>query len=105
MFPYSKREGTKATDFEGQVAPEIKEKRAKKVTDLSNKLQEEYNKSYIGKKVRVLVEEKEEVCFKGHTGNYIYVLIKNIEEDIENKIVEVIVEDARKEALIGNVKS
>lgn len=104
VFPYSKRENTKAATFKEQVVPEVKEKRAKKVIELSEKIQKEYNKSYIGKNVKVLVEEKEGEYYKGHTKNYIYVLIKDVKEDIENKIVEIIVEDARNEWLIGSVK-
>ena len=57
-FKYSKRAGTKAEKFPNQVAPEIKEVRSKKVIALSNSMQEEYNRSYIGKTVDVLIEEK-----------------------------------------------
>lgn len=58
VFKYSKRENTKAATFPNQVIPEIKEERSKKIIELSNKIQEEYNKKYIGRDVEVLVEEK-----------------------------------------------
>ena len=88
VFPYSKREGTKAAEFENQVLPEVKEKRSKIIIELSNKTKEEYNKGYIGKKVKVLVEEKDGEYYKGHTANYIYVAIKDNGQDIRNEIVE-----------------
>ena len=62
-FKYSKRAGTKAEKFPDQVEPEIKEIRSKKVLALSNSMQEEYNKSYIGKTVDVLIEEKDRRIF------------------------------------------
>lgn len=55
--------------------------------------------------MKVLIEEKEGEYFKGHTSNYIYVLVKDTEEDIENKIVEILVEDVKNDMLIGSVKS
>ena len=102
-FKYSKRAGTKAEKFPNQVSPEIKEIRSKKVIELSNLMQEEYNKSYIGKKVNVLVEEKQGEYFKGHTKNYMYVAIKNSDEDLENKIVEVKINNTENELLIGDI--
>lgn len=105
VFPYSKREGTRAADFEGQIAQDIKEKRTKKIIELSNNIQREYNKSYIGKKVKVLIEEKEGEYFKGHTSNYMYVLAKKMEENIQNKMVEIVIEDIQNEILVGSIIS
>lgn len=89
VFPYSKREGTKAAEFPDQVLQNIKEERSKKVIELSDRLGKEYRKSYIGKTIKVLVEEKETKDYKGHTSNYIYVKIENAKRDIRNRIVEV----------------
>ena len=71
----------------------IKEERSKKVIELSNKNGQEYNEKYIGKKVQVLVEEKQGNIYKGHTANYMYVEIENVKEDIQNKIVEVTIKN------------
>lgn len=97
VFPYSVREGTRAASFENQVPPEIKEKRSKKIIELSNMYQEKYNKEYINKKVEVLVEEKEEGYFKGHTKNYMLVLIKTGSNDLQNELVEVNISGISKE--------
>ncbi len=100
VFKYSKRENTKAANMPNQVPPEIKEKRSKKIIELSNKNQKEYNETYIGKKVSVLVEEKEQNVYKGHTSNYICVEIKTEEKNIENTIVEVIIQKVENEHLL-----
>lgn len=104
VFPYSKREGTRAAGFENQVNPEIKEKRSKLLIELSNMIGEEYNKSYIGKEVEVLVEEKENEYFKGHTKNYMQVLINDSKEDLKNKLISALVVRQKDNALICNAK-
>ena len=68
-----------------QIDGKTKEERSKKLIELSNKNQEEYNKKLIGKKVQVLFEEKENELYKGHTTNYITVNVKS-EEKLENQI-------------------
>lgn len=67
---------------------------------------EEIRKSYIGKKVEILIEEKQnDGYWKGHTKNYIYVGIKSKEKDIKNKIVRVTIEENRQELLIGEIEA
>ena len=83
-----------------QVLPEIKEERSKKVIELSNKIQNEYNREQIGKIVKVLVEEKNEKYYKGHTANYMCVMIETERENIENNIVEVRIKDSQNETLL-----
>ena len=100
VFKYSKRENTKAADMPNQVLPEIKEERSKKVIELSNKIQNEYNIEQIGKIVKVLVEEKNEKYYKGHTANYMCVMIETERENIENNIVEVRIKDSQNETLL-----
>ena len=94
VFPYSKREGTVAAKMENQIDGNIKEERSKELIELSNKNQEEYNKSYIGRKVEVLFEEKDGEYYKGHTQNYIMVKYKT-DENLENTIKEVEVKNAQ----------
>lgn len=104
VFQYSKRDGTKAAEFINQITPEIKEKRSKKIIELSNINLKEYNKEYIGKVIEVLVEEQETENFKGHTKNYMYVSIRENKSDIRNKIVKVLIQDLQNDMLIGRVK-
>lgn len=105
VFPYSKREGTRAAEFKDQIPSYIKEERSKKVAYLSNKIGEEYRNGYIGKTVKVLIEEKQEEMYIGHTASYIYVGIRNSEEDIQNKFVEVEIKKTEKNMLIRRHKN
>ena len=100
VFKYSRRNGTKAASMPNQIPPEVQEERSKKIIELSRNIQEEYNKSYIGKTVKVLMEEKTEGYYRGHTDNYLYVSVKS-DENLENKIVDVRIEDTENENLYG----
>ncbi len=101
VFKYSIRKGTKAAEFPKQIVPEIKEERSKKIIELSNKIQEEYNKSYIGKTVQVLVEEKAGKYYRGHTKNYLNIYIENLEKNVENEIINVKIEKVENEKMLG----
>ena len=101
VFKYSPRRGTKAANMENQVDGNIKEQRSKKLIELSDKNQFWYNKQYIGKNVEVLFEEKKNGIYKGHTGNYILVECKSV-ENIENKLVKVDCIDAKKTSITAN---
>ena len=88
IFKFSVRRGTKAKKMENQISPEIKEKRSKKLLELSDKNEKEILDSFIGKDIKVLIEEKDEDGFyKGHTSNYIMAKVKS-NEDLVNKIVK-----------------
>ena len=86
IFKYSQRKGTKASQMKNQISGEVKEKRSKRLIELSNKNQKEYNESYIGKKVEVLMEEQKNNVYQGHTKNYILAHCES-NEDLENKII------------------
>ena len=88
VFKYSKRKGTKAAIMPNQILPEKQNERSNKLIELSNKVQEEYNKKYIGKQVKVLIEEKEGKYYKGHTSNYMMIYVES-QENLENKIIDV----------------
>ena len=96
IFKYSPRRGTAAEKMPNQVDGKIKEERSKTLIELSNKNELDYNQSYIGKDIDVLIEEKEGDFYKGHTGNYILSKVKS-DEDIVNKIVKVRVYNAEEE--------
>ena len=104
VFQYSKRENTRAAEFTNQVLPEKKEERSKILIELSDRDMKEYNMQYIGKEIKVLVEEKDGFDFKGHCENYMCVLIKGASNDIRNEIVSVKLVGVQNEALIGNVQ-
>ena len=87
VFKYSKRRGTPAEKMPNQIDGNIKEERSNKLIELSNKNENEYNESYIGKEVNVLFEEYENGYFRGYTTNYMMVNVPSKKED-EEKLVD-----------------
>lgn len=80
VFKYSKRDGTVAATMEGQIDGNIKHERSQKLIELSSRLTKEYNKKYIGKKVKVLVEKISDSNIEGYTDTYIKVK-KRVDEN------------------------
>lgn len=95
IFKYSPKKGTVAEKMPNQIDGKIKEERSKKLIELSNKNEEEYNRNNIGKIVKVLFEEKVGEYYKGHTTNYITVNAK-YNENVIDKIKEVKIENTYK---------
>lgn len=77
VFPYSKRDGTKASEME-QVDDKIKKERTKTLLELSRELELEYMSQFLNKEVEVLIEVNKEGYSIGHTTNYLQVKINKI---------------------------
>ena len=100
VFKYSPRKGTKAAVMKNQIDGNVKEERSKKLIELSNKNEKEYNNMYLEKEVEVLFEEKRDGIYKGHTQNYIMVHCET-DENLENKIVKVLCEEVKEEYIVA----
>ena len=101
IFKYSPRKGTKAAVMPNQISGDIKEERSRKLIELSDKNEIEYNESYIEKNVEVLFEEEKDGIFKGHTQNYIMVYCE-LNKNLENQVISVRCEKAEQEHILGN---
>lgn len=77
VFPYSDRSGTVASKMPNHVPRSIVKERARKLIELSNKLEKEYFNLFINKEENVLVEEYKNGYYYGFTENYIPVKLKN----------------------------
>lgn len=86
VFPYSDRNGTVASRMSNHVPRTIVKERARKLIELSDLLEKEYFKNFIGKEEEVLVEEFKNGYYHGFTENYIPVKLK---EATPNEIVKV----------------
>lgn len=104
IFKYSPRRGTVAEKMKNQVSSEIKEERSKVLLEMSDENEKDYQKSYLGKTVKVLFEEKDGDFYKGHTSNYIMVKAKS-KDDLSGKILDVKLEslDEPNLTIIGNI--
>ena len=104
IFKYSKRNGTKAAVMKNQIKPEIQEVRSKRLIELSDLNEVEYNKKYVNNIVQVLFEEQNSEIVKGHTQNYLLVECRNnYNEELHNKMKNVKIIDSKKEKLIGEI--
>ena len=102
IFKYSQRKGTKAAIMPNQIDGNIKEERSKKLIELSDKNQLEYNQKYCNQKVEVLFEEEKEGIYYGHTENYLLVTCKTT-ENLENKIKTVTCQKAYTEHIEAEI--
>ena len=97
VFQYSPRKGTRAAVMPNQVDGNVKEKRSRKLIELSNENQKRYNEMLVGKEVEVLFEdqavEEDKKYFKGHTQNYIFVKYET-DENLENTLKTVKIKSA-----------
>ncbi len=102
VFKYSQRRGTKAANMENQIAPNVKEERSRRLIALSEKYKQEFNKSLIGSKEKVLWEQVEGEFVKGHTTNYIMVYAPKNQAK-ENEISQVEFIEPKNEGILGKV--
>ena len=74
VFPYSEREGTKAAAMP-QMDMSIRKARAKRLIEVSEKLEKEFALSQVGKEAEILIEKIEEregkLIAEGYTANYV----------------------------------
>ena len=87
VFPYSKRNGTRASIMDNQVPNDVKKDRVKRLISLSNELENNYKAKFLDQELDVLIEKNEDNYSYGHTSNYLYLKINDILE--HNKIYKI----------------
>ena len=102
VFPYSKREGTKAASMSGHLDNSIKKDRARRLIAIDDGLQYEFNKKVLNKDVEVLIEEVVDGKSIGHTENFIKVIIPDILP--VNSFFTVNIVEVYSEFVIGNAR-
>ncbi|MBR4092682.1 MAG: tRNA (N(6)-L-threonylcarbamoyladenosine(37)-C(2))-methylthiotransferase MtaB [Oscillospiraceae bacterium] len=106
IFPYSKREGTIAYKMENQVNESVKNERAKKMAEITNKSHTEFMKSHINGVYPVLFEREQSPEFhNGHTPDYLFikVLKKSCEKSLRNQIFYVRIDRIENDCCIGHI--
>lgn len=107
VFKYSRRKGTAADKMPDQIPENIKSERSTELLELNEILSNGYRKKYIGKKIKVLLEENHIIENKkyiiGFTDTYVRVALENPEEKLyTNQIVNVRVKKLfEKDMVIG----
>ena len=98
VFPYSERPGTVAASLPGAVPKEIRQARAKELTDLADLKRTNGAKRFVGKRVEVLVED-ENAC-AGWTSEYFWCSCPHAKAP-RKSLVSVLVQSARGHQLVG----
>tara|TARA_Y100000389_G_scaffold204504_1_gene257480 strand:+ start:1225 stop:2547 length:1323 start_codon:yes stop_codon:yes gene_type:complete len=75
VFPYSERQMAHSRKFENPVAQPVIQARAKRLRILSAQKKAAYCKRYVGQSMGVLIEQKKEYGWLGHTDNFISVCV------------------------------
>ena len=83
IFPYSRRKGTRADKFEGQVDQHTKHVRAKLMTEVCDETRKNYLAACVGREFDVLFERENEAEWHcGHAANYIVVKVPRRSVDV-----------------------
>jgi threonylcarbamoyladenosine tRNA methylthiotransferase MtaB len=56
IFPFSPRPGTSAAEMDGQISPDVKADRGRRLAELESELRDRYFRGLAGRQLRVLVE-------------------------------------------------
>ena len=97
IFKYSVREGTRAQKMSGHVPEQVKTERSDVLLAMAKRHKSEFEKWYVGRKEKVLLEEIIEKngkkYFQGYTAHYVKVAVELSENDTKLRQNEVIVVD------------
>ena len=101
IFKYSRRRGTPAAKRSDQVAPEVKDARAKAVAEIVHRSRDEFLEAHIGKETEVLFETvTDNGLYEGKTADYVTVRVTS-GEDLCGKFRKVVPEYRKNGIIFG----
>ena len=105
VFSYSPRSGTEAHNFRNNIKNITKKERNLTLSNLVKEKAYLFHKSFIGKKVTVLVEERKQAngVLRGHSEHYIPVRI-DAEDSLQNHLLPVVIKEVQKNELVGHLE-
>lgn len=103
VFPYSVKTGTKASLYECQIDEHIKKERVNKIYDYQYIITHNFNKSFIGKDLEVLIENNDGKYSYGYSKNYIYTKVNGVYDT--GDIISVHINDIIDNILVGEYVS
>ena len=87
VFPYSKREGTKASFYKEEWNNEVKKNRVHQAQALSDRMHRNTMETYVDQVLEVLLEEiQDELCF-GYSAEYLPVLVKDGQDLLNQRVL------------------
>lgn len=103
IFQYSPRKGTPAAKRDDQIMPEIKEKRAKIIAEITQKSRDAFLSQFVDRTMRVLFEQRAaDGMFEGKTDNYITVHAPS-DIDLNDKFFDVKLEYHENGVMYGQI--
>lgn len=101
VFPYSRRDGTRAADMDGQVPKEVKEHRAHALISLCTRTQQAFRQRFLNRRVPVLFEQRaENGLWEGLTPQYVPVFMQ-ADENLRGSIRNVCVKEIQATGCLG----
>ncbi len=104
IFPYSRREGTKAASYHDQVSPQTVKRRKQILLDLEKELKKTVAGQYVGRSVEVLVERKSSrgKWAEGRMANYLPVKFRPVAGE-NRPLTRVRIREFEQAGLVGAV--
>lgn len=84
IFPYSRRDGTRAASLPGQISNAEKTRRAHQAGEIAQELEAAWLERWVGETVPVLFEEEKEGLWRGHSPQYLEVRAAG--QDLHNQL-------------------
>lgn len=100
IFPYSKRDYTKAAEMKGHIDNKTKKERASVLAQLSKELYTAYKQQFIGKSVSVIFEKIKDGKMVGHSSEYLEVSA-DIVDGMLHEMCDVVIEAMHGDDLYG----
>ena len=101
IFPYSRRPGTPAASFPGQLGNAVKERRSREAIAVAAEMSRAFRENLIGTTQPVLFEDREGDFFTGHAPNYVKVYAPG--QDLHNQIREVKITEIYQDGVLGTI--
>ena len=101
VFPYSRRQGTRAATMPGQLSQAVKAARSQQAIALCTALEQKDLAARVGCTYEVLFEQEEDGWFTGHIPEYCLVKVRG--EHLHNEVLPVKITGYEGETLLGEV--
>ena len=101
VFPYSRRQGTRAASMPGQLSQAEKAARSQQAIRVCRTLEQKDLEARVGQTYDVLFEQQEDGWFTGHIPEYC--LVKARGEGLHNRVLPVKITGCEEETLVGEV--
>ncbi|MFT8888034.1 MAG: tRNA (N(6)-L-threonylcarbamoyladenosine(37)-C(2))-methylthiotransferase MtaB [Ethanoligenens sp.] len=103
VFPYSKRDGTRAAAMDGQISKAVKENRVHALSALCAQTQHAFWRRFIGRRLPVLFEQRTQSgLWEGFTPQYIPVYVR-AEQDLHGILRDVHIEEVQPAGCFGRL--